>query len=141
AAPSTGVPMSTALQTRPDTSRRPSARPVLIATAAGVGLNLVLEVAEAILLPHMRSDLLFNTAAVTVWSVAGLGIALGLLRLGRDDRRRPAVMWVATGLAVLTAFPLFWSAVPASLAGAGLALAAGRSGSATGTRVVALVAL
>lgn len=114
--------------------------PVLVATAIGLALNLVLEAAEAALLPHMRDDLLFNTLAVSVWSLAGLAIGLGLLRLGRKEGRRTAVTWVAATLALLTAAPLFWSAVPASLAGAAFALTRGRSGSLSAARVVAVVA-
>lgn len=117
-----------------------STAPVLVATGIGLVLNLVLEVAEAALLPHMREHLIFNTVSVGVWSLAGLAIGLGLLRLGRSEGRRTAVTWLAAGLALVTAAPLFWSAVPASLAGAAFALARSRSGSLAAACVVAVVA-
>lgn len=115
-------------------------RLILLATAIGLALNIVLEVAEAALLPHMREHLLFNVVAVSAWSLGGLAIGLGLLRLGRQERRRTTVAWVAAGLALVTAAPLFWSAVPASIAAAGFALATGRSGSLAAARVVSVVA-
>lgn len=129
-----------ATQTTAPSGPAVSVAPVLVVTVIGWLLNLLLEVAEARLLPHMREHLFFNAVAVSVWSLAGLAIGLGLLRLGRSDRRRTAVTWAAAGLALLTAAPLFWSAIPASLAGAAFALARSRSGSLAAARVVAVVA-
>ena len=115
-------------------------RLVLLATAIGLVLNIALEIAEAAALPHMREFLLFNVVAVSAWSLGGLAIGLGLLRLGRTESRRTTVAWVAAVMALVTAAPLFWSAVPASIAAAGVALATGRRGSLAAARVVSVVA-
>jgi hypothetical protein len=116
-------------------------RIVLAVTSGGIALNLLLELVEAAMLPDMRADLVKNVVLVVVWSLVGLAITLGLVRLGGRERLRTPMAWTLAVLGLLTVLPMFWAAIPATLASGALQLAKGRPGSVRAARVVAIVAV
>jgi hypothetical protein len=132
----------TAVALGPSASVRSRRSLVLLATLFGIALNWTLEVIEWALwdsYADLESGLLENLAMVALWSaVAGL-LALGLVRLGRKERVRSVVAWVAVLLAGLTVLPMYWAAVPASFAAAAWVLARGRGGSLAAVRVLAFI--
>src|SRR5690606_36953045 len=87
AAPSSKGHLMIAVTASPTTVPTRDVTFVVAATVVGLILNLALEVFEAIVLPEMATDLVKNIALVALWTLGGLGLALGLLRLGRSQRR------------------------------------------------------
>lgn len=122
---------------------RPTIRLLAGATVVGTVLNWALEIIESILASEVYaafdSSLLKNLAVVALWSFLGFLVAVGLVRLGHGTRSTP-MSWVLVVLALLTVLPLFFVAVPASLAAGAYSLAEGSRGSAPAVRVLAVIA-
>lgn len=135
--------MTDAATTAPPTPTRrlAGARLPLLVTAGGIALNSALEVVEAVLLPGMREDLAKNIVLVGLWSLIGLAITAGLVRLGSRPPLRTAMTWTLALLGLSTVLPMFWAAIPATLAAGAIVLAADRPGSARAARLLAIVAI
>ena len=116
---------------------------VVAATVFGILLNWGLEVTESVLVSEgyaaLDNSLAKNLVVVALWSLAGMVVAIGLVRLGAGSRRM-SVAWAAGALALLTVLPFFYVAIPASLAGAAYTLTDGRAGSGAAVRVLAVIA-